>query len=198
MSGDRQVERFCKAIRTALIGPPELSQRDLCKKLGISIGSMSKYLRGEVHPSNVGFEIQYNLAKSLGHTLDTLHRYYVTGEWTAELSMQDVVSWIRSDAGQEDLPAILESMQAMALRTSGNESHSQSEKQEDYIWPLQALKQAEVKDKMRQKLGLTDERLWALAKDGVFDDDLVDAFSLACDYDEGAVREAFQSRQPIV
>jgi transcriptional regulator with XRE-family HTH domain len=191
-------ERFIRAIRAALVGPPELSQRDLSAKLGITIGSLSKYLRGEVMPCKVGFEVQCNLAKALGHTVDALRRYYQTGEWKAETSLEDVMSWIRSDAGAEDLPSILESMQAMAARTAGVDSSSKPDKADDYLWPLTALKQAEVKDKMREKLGLTDERLWALAKDGTFDDDLVDAFSLACDYDEDAVREAFSSRTAIV
>ena len=67
----------------------------------------------------------------------------------------------------------------------------------DYLWPLQELKSAEVSDKMRNKLGLTDDALWTLAKDGTFDDDLVEAFSLACDYEEDAVREAFTKKAAI-
>ena len=50
---------------------------------------------------------------------------------------------------------------------------------------------------MRKKLGLTDERLWKLAKEGEFDDDLIEAFSLACDYEESAVREAFEKRVAV-
>ena len=195
---DATTERFVRAIRTALIGPPELSQRDLCKKLGVTIGSLSKYLRGEVSPGKVGFDVQCKLAGVMGHTVDTLQRYYVTGEWSSETQLQDVVDWIRSDAGQEDLPAILESMSAMTAQTAGASPSSDSNKsKQDYLWPLQELKSAEVSDKMRKKLGLTDDALWALAKDGTFDDDLVEAFSLACDYEEDAVREAFTKKAAI-
>ena len=189
-------ERFVRAIRTALIGPPELSQRDLCKKLGVTIGSLSKYLRGEVAPDRVGFGVQCRLAGVMGHTVDSLMRYYQTGEWESETQLSDVVDWIRSAAGQEDLPAILESMSAMAQRTAEDKISADSKK-EDYLWPLTELKSSEVSDKMRKKLGLTDERLWKLAKEGEFDDDLVEAFSLACDYEESAVREAFEKRVAV-
>ena len=196
MEPSAQVERFQKAIRTALIGPPELSQRELCVKLGCTIGSLSKYLRGEVEPTKVGFEIQCKLGNVLGHSVDALNRYYMTGEWTSDTSIKTVLSWIRSDAGQEDLPAILESMQAMATRTAPS-ARSSDPDSKDYLWPLQELKAAAVSDNMRKKLGLTDKALWDLAKEGKFDDDLIEAFSLACDYQEDAVREAFTKREPI-
>ena len=86
----------------------------------------------------------------------------------------------------------------MTARTAGASPSSDSNKsKQDYLWPLQELKSAEVSDKMRKKLGLTDDALWALAKDGTFDDDLVEAFSLACDYEEDAVREAFTKKAAI-
>ena len=195
MAVDVSTERFVRAIRTALIGPPELSQRDLCKKLGVTIGSLSKYLRGEVAPGKVGFDVQCKLASVMGHTVDSLQRFYDTGEWSSETTLQDVVDWIRSDAGQADLPAILESMQVMTSRV--NDVSSDTSAKSDYLWPLTELKAAEVSDKMRKKLGLTDEALWALAKEGKFDDDLVEAFGLACDYEEDAVREAFTNRVPV-
>lgn len=194
MTLEIHTERFVRAIRTALVGPPELSQRDLCKKLGVTIGSLSKYLRGEVAPGKVGFDVQCRLASVMGHTVDSLQRFYDTGEWSSETTLQDVVGWIRSDAGQADLPAILESMQAMTSRVTGVTNDNPGA---DYLWPLTELKAAEVSDKMRKKLGLTDEALWALAKEGKFDDDLVEAFGLACDYEEDAVREAFTNRTPV-
>ena len=192
---DATTERFVRAIRTALVGPPELSQRDLCKKLGVTIGSLSKYLRGEVAPDKVGFGVQCKLAATMGHTTDSLMRFYETGEWSSATSLSDVVDWIRSAAGQSDLPALLESMQIMTNRSL--EGSSDASAQADYLWPLTELKSAEVSDKMRTKLGLTDEVLWRLAKEGVFDDELVEAFGLACDYEEDAVREAFTNRVPI-
>jgi transcriptional regulator with XRE-family HTH domain len=194
---DASTERFVRAIRTALVGPPELSQRDLCKKLGVTIGSLSKYLRGEVAPDKVGFGVQCKLASTMGHTVDTLMRFYETGEWSSDTRLSDVVDWIRSEAGQSDLPALLESMQIMTNRSLDVSNDAETSAKPDYLWPLTELKSAEVSDKMRNKLGLTDEALWALAKDGTFDDELVEAFSLACDYEEEAVREAFTNRTPV-
>lgn len=197
-SVDATTERFVRAIRTALVGPPELSQRDLCGLLGITIGSLSKYLRGEVKPDKVGFGVQCKLAGVMGHTVDTLQRYYSTGQWTSETHLEDVVGWIRSDAGAADLPAILESMSAMTARTAGASSSANTDNTEDYLWPLQEIRQANITDDRRQKLGLTDEALWKLAKEGTFDDDLVWAFSMACDYEEEAVREAFTKKAAVV
>jgi transcriptional regulator with XRE-family HTH domain len=194
---DVSIERFVRAIRTALVGPPELSQRDLCKKLGVTIGSLSKYLRGEVAPDKVGFGVQCKLAATMGHTVDSLMRYYETGEWSSDTRLSDVVDWIRSEAGQSDLPALLESMQIMTNRSLGVSNDADTSAQSDYLWPLQEIRQAEITDDRRIKLGLTDEALWKLAKEGEFDDDLVWAFSMACDFEEAAVREAFTKRTAI-
>ena len=193
---DPKVERFERALMTAQIGPPALSQRQLGEKLGVSIGSISKYLRFEVHPDNVGFGIQCKLAKVLGHSIDALQSYYETGEWETDVTLTDIVSYIRSDAGIEALPDILEAMTIRTRRESGVDTLTQA-KQVDYTWPIEELKISKVSDKMRKKLGLTDVRLKLLAKEGKFDDDMVEGFSIACNYEEDAVREAFEKRQPI-
>ena len=130
-------ERFVRAIRTALVGPPELSQRDLCKKLGVTIGSLSKYLRGEVAPDKVGFGVQCRLAGVMGHTVDSLMRYYETGEWSSETSA--VKTWSTGFAVTQArmiLPAILESMSAMAWRSAEVKiSALVQPSKADYLWP---------------------------------------------------------------
>lgn len=46
-------------------------------------------------------------------------------------------------------------------------------------------------------MGLTDDALERLATSGEFDDDLVEAFSVAANLDEAAVREAFRTRTSV-
>ena len=193
---DPQIERFMKAIRTALVGPPEMSQRDLSAELGITIGSLSKYLRGEVHPEKVGFGVQSELARVLGHSIDTLHRYYETGLWESDLSLEDITGWLQSSAGVEDFPAVMQSLATASARAA--QGVQPVKESSPWLWPLTVIKEAGIKDSMRKKMGLTDERLRALATEGTYDDDLVEAFSIAADYEEPAVREAFSKREPIV
>ena len=191
-----EIERFIKALRTALMTPPELSQRDLCAAIGVSIGSMSKYLRGEVSPFKVGLEIQSKLAKVLGHSLDSLMLYYETGEWESDLSLEDVTSWLQSQAGAEDFAAVMQSLAVASTRLSG--AAPVEEKAEPWLWPLTALKEAHITDSLREKMGLTDEKLWLLANEGKWDDELVEAFAVATNWEEAAVKEAFAKQQPLV
>ena len=193
-----EIERFIKALRTALITPPGLSQRDLCTAIGVSIGSMSKYLRGEVSPLKVGLEIQSKLAKVLGHSLDSLMLYYETGEWESDLSLEDVTSWLQSQASQEDFAAVMQSLAIASTRLSSATDAAPAEpKLEPWLWPLQALKEAKITDSLRERMGLTDEKLWALANEGTYDDDLIEAFAVATNWEEDAVREAFAKQQPL-
>ena len=101
-----QKERFVQSLKQALIAN-KYSQRELCEALGITIGTLTKYLRGAVDPSKVGVAIMRNLAKELGFTTNTLLGYYETGEYHSSLTIDDVASWIRSEAGNSDLPALL-------------------------------------------------------------------------------------------
>lgn len=195
-SGD-PVELFVKAIRTALIIPPGRSQRDLCTDLGCTIGSLSKYLRGEVHPTKVGFEIQAKLAGVLGHSIDELHRYYETGEWTSDLTLDDVTGWLQSTAGTEDFPAIMQSLAAASARMGKPPAEPIAVKPEPYTWPMEALQEAGITDKLRERMGLGNEVLKELTLNGAFDDELVEAFSVATNLDEGEVRQAFTDRVPI-
>lgn len=73
-----QIKRFIQAIGHALVSGG-MSQRELCARLGISVGTMTKYLRGTVAPLKVGTGIQFLLAAELGVTLDALVGYYQTG-----------------------------------------------------------------------------------------------------------------------
>lgn len=193
-----EIKRFIKSLNQAML-LRGLSQRGLSDRIGIQVGTLTKYLRGEVAPARVGFAIQVDLAKVLGVTSDALMAYYREGEYATDLSLPDVASWIRCEAGQGDLPELMQSLQAAGLRwVEGGDAASGEEKRPaPYTWPIEELREAGISDRFRERLGLTDERLRTLAETGDFDEDLAEAFSVACNYELPAVLEAFRGRQPI-
>jgi transcriptional regulator with XRE-family HTH domain len=198
----QEITRFIKSLNQAML-LHGLSQRGLCERIGIQVGTLTKYLRGEVAPAKVGFAIQASLARVLGVTSDALLTYYREGRYATDLSLQDVASWIRSEAGQSDLPELMQSLQAAGQRWVGGEEESEgaAERQEKrrppYTWPIEELQEAGISDRFRERMGLTDERLRLLAETGEFDDELAEAFSVACNYELPAVIEAFRERRAI-
>lgn len=112
---DISTQRFVQSLHQTLVAN-KLSQRELCARLGITIGTLTKYLRGSVDPRNVGVSKIRKLAESLGVTTNALLDYYETGEYRSNLTIDDVASWIRSSAGQEDLPELLEAMKYGTMR----------------------------------------------------------------------------------
>ena len=107
---DTQIKRLQKALNEALIQNGKISQRELCKRLDITIGTMTKYLRGEVNPFDIKTRITMNLAKELKVTPEALYNYFNTGEYGKSVNIDAVESWIRSSAGQADFPRILTSL----------------------------------------------------------------------------------------
>ncbi len=107
---DTQIKRLQKALNEALIQNGKISQRELCKRLDITIGTMTKYLRGEVNPFDIKTRITMNLAKELKVTPEALYNYFNTGEYGKSVNIDAVESWIRSSAGQADIPRILTSL----------------------------------------------------------------------------------------
>ena len=114
---DLPTQRFVQSIHQALV-VNKYSQRELCNVLGITIGTLTKYLRGAVNPNNVGVSKIRALAKELGITTNSLLDYYDTGEYRSTLTIDDVASWIRSTAGQEDLPQLLAAASEASMRSS--------------------------------------------------------------------------------
>lgn len=94
------------------------SQRKLCEELDITIGTLTKYLRGVVDPGRVGSDKLRRLASCRGVTLDSLMRYLDTGIFSESITIDDVASWIRSEAGQQDLPLLLDALSETS-RTKG-------------------------------------------------------------------------------
>lgn len=195
-----QIERFIKAINQAMV-VNGLSQRGLCELIGIKVGTLTKYLRGEVAPLKVGIGIQSALAGVLGVTTDALLGYYRNEEYLTAVTLDQVESWIRSDAGQEDFPAIMASLQVAGQRWVRSGPKTEQEEAVDVLqpweWPRTELEEAQLSERFLERNGLTEERIAALVERGEYDEDLVEAFSVACNYELDAVREAFQKRQPI-
>lgn len=158
---------------------------------------MTKYLRGKVEPFKVGLGIQAALAREMGITVDALVAYYRTGEYETSVTLSDVEGWIRSSAGQEDMPALMKSLHEASLRTLAAAAPD-AVKPEPYVWPLEELSRAEVSDSMRERLGLSNGSLKALAQSGEYDEELVEAFALVTGYSVPDVQRAFATRQPVV
>lgn len=203
-----RVERFIGAIGQAMV-VNKLSQRGLAARCGVTIGAITKYLRGEVEPDNVSFGVQRRLAEALGVTIDSLWNYYETGAYHSAVTVRDIESWLRSEAGQEDLPVLMSSLQEAGTRWleekgEGGRCHGSAAGVESgaevvvqrYTWPREELAAAEVSERMLKRLGLTEEVLDALEL-GEYDDEVVEAFSVACNYEEAAVREAFEGQRAV-
>lgn len=104
-----EVSRFIKSLNQYLV-KNKLSQRKGCEKLEITIGTMTKYLRGEVNPFDVKTRITRNLARELGVTPEALYTYFETGDYKDSVTIQDVESWITSSISADDLPRILNAL----------------------------------------------------------------------------------------
>jgi len=112
------VERFINVLTTALV-VNKMSQRELSERIGVTIGTLTKYLRGEVGPTNCKAHIQEKLAELRGVSLDSLLNYYRTGEFDddqAILKKDAVIAWLKSNAGQEDLLELLEAATTVQKR----------------------------------------------------------------------------------
>lgn len=112
------IERFISLL-TSMLLTKQMPQRELAERLGVTIGTLTKYLRGEVFPNNVKTHITQKLARLRGVSLDSLLHYFETGhfdEGEPKTTFEDVVAWVGSDAGQEDLIAVLEQATAAQKR----------------------------------------------------------------------------------
>ena len=104
-----QIERFIQSLNQLMV-VQKLSQRKASIKIDITIGTMTKYLRGEVNPFDVKTRITRNLARELGMTPDALYSFYETGDYKDDLTITDVVSWIKSTSKFDDMPSILKAL----------------------------------------------------------------------------------------
>lgn len=188
-----QIKRFIKAISQALVSNG-FSQRDLCERLGISVGTLTKYLRGAVAPLRVGLGIQKGLADQLGVTIDALVAYYVEGAYATAVTLDDVASWIRSDAGQGDLPQLMASLQEAGQRWIGACSAKPADR---YDWPKQELDRLKIPAAVRERLGLTDGALETLATGGGYNEDMAEGFAALIGVSTDRAKKAFEAREII-
>lgn len=122
-----EVKRFIESLNQAMV-MHQISQRKLGNEMGVSIGTITKYLRGEVNPFDVRTRITRNLAGLLGITPDALFDYYDTGEYKNTLTIKDVESWIRSTSETKDLPRILAALSASQKNIQKQEPEEKKEK----------------------------------------------------------------------
>ena len=193
-SEEREIQRFVEALRRAMIRN-RCSERRLAADLGVTIGTTQKYLRHQIHPLKVGTGINSKLASLLGVTLDDLVRYYETGEERSGVTFEQVLSWVNSEAGVEHLGSMLGALAGVGGKCQPEANESQA--LAPYTWPLEELEEAGISAALRERMGLTEESLAALVKEGVFDDALVEAFAVATNTEEAAVRAAFEQRKPV-
>ena len=121
-----EIQRFIESLNQAMV-MHDISQRKLGDRMGVSIGTVTKYLRGEVNPFDVRTRITRNLAGLLGITPDALFDYYDTGEYKNTLTLKDVESWIRSTSETKDLPRILAALSASQKNIQKQESEEEEE-----------------------------------------------------------------------
>ena len=193
-SREIKVQRFIRVLNQAQVAN-HYTQRQLCAQLGITIGTMTKYLRGAVNPDRVATEIQAALAKQVGVTLDSLIAYYETGEYKSSLTVEDIVSFINSEVGQAEMPKLLAAMTNAAGKMSAPAAAEEYQPVK-YTWPAEALNQKGVSQTMLNRLGLDQEALERLA-DGIYDDDIVEGFAMAMQLPEEAVGKAFAAKEPV-
>lgn len=121
-----QIQRFIQAINQSLT-VNSWTQRELCEQMGITIGSMSKYLAGKVDPNDVKFRVQAALARTLGLTADSLFHFYESGEYHSAITLADVQEYLRTQAQSADLPAILKDVADACARLSGQAASPDTE-----------------------------------------------------------------------
>jgi len=179
-----EIQRFIESLNQAMV-MHQISQRKLGDEMGVSIGTITKYLRGEVNPFDVRTRITRNLAGLLGITPDALFDYYDTGEYKNTLTIKDVESWIRSTSETKDLPRILAALSA----SQKNIQKQESEEEEKVVTPppiptAEELKRfgsllAEHFQAIRKYEVLNTREVWQLFTDqdyakGIKQDDLND------------------------
>ena len=185
--------RFVNALNTALVSN-RFSQRKLCAEIGVTIGTMTKYMRGSINPLKVGTEVQERLAATLGQSLSSLLAYYRTGEYASHITREDVTSWIRSDAAQEDIPFILDATSnIIRIKAEGEVELPVVQK---YDWPAEVLANRKISAVMQERLGL-DEAVMEELSMGKYETSTVEAFALLLNRDTAEVEEAFSNRAPI-
>ena len=110
-----ETERFVFLLKEVLV-KKGISQRELSRRLGIKIGTLTRYLKGDVNPYDVKLGIQRALTEELGVTMAALYSKLDGTEAPSEITVRDVSSWIKSNATPEDMATLFQSQQEAQLR----------------------------------------------------------------------------------
>tara|TARA_B100001121_G_scaffold260512_1_gene240016 strand:- start:609 stop:1463 length:855 start_codon:yes stop_codon:yes gene_type:complete len=110
-----ETERFVTLLKETLV-KKGISQRELSRRLGIKIGTLTRYLKGDVNPYDVKLGIQRALTEELGINMVALYARLDGTDAPSDLSVKDVSSWIRSTATPEDMATLFQSQQEAQLR----------------------------------------------------------------------------------
>jgi len=83
---------------------PSISQREFSLKIGVKIGTLTRYLNGKVDPLNIRLCISNNIAVELGMPLE---KYYKTIEYGPSTddhtSINRITFWARHHASLHEL-----------------------------------------------------------------------------------------------
>ena len=110
-----ETDRFVTLLKEILV-KKGISQRELSRRLGIKIGTLTRYLKGDVNPYDVKLGIQRALTEEMGVTMAALYARLDGTDAPSDLSVKDVSSWIRSTATPEDMATLFQSQQEAQLR----------------------------------------------------------------------------------
>ncbi len=110
-----ETDRFVTLLKEILV-KKGISQRELSRRLGIKIGTLTRYLKGDVNPYDVKLGIQRALTEEMGFTMAALYARLDGTDAPSDLSVKDVSSWIRSTATPEDMATLFQSQQEAQLR----------------------------------------------------------------------------------
>ena len=188
--------RFVNALRQSMISN-RLSQRELCAEIGITIGTLTKYLRGAISPTKVGLEIQEKLAATLGVSLTALSAYYKTGEYVSRITIDDVTSWIKKESVQADMPLIMAAAStSVAFDRAAVETVEVAIDQPLYTWPADQLLAKGIKRELREAVGLSDDVMEALSH-GEYDEACVKSFAILVDESIEDIAAAFKERAAL-
>lgn len=110
-----ETDRFVVLLKEILV-KKGISQRELSRRLGIKIGTLTRYLKGDVNPYDVKLGIQRALTEEMGVNMSALYARLDGTDAPSDLSVKDVSSWIRSTATPEDMAQLFQSQQEAQLR----------------------------------------------------------------------------------
>ena len=127
-----ETERFVCLLKEVLV-KKGISQRELSRRLGIKIGTLTRYLKGDVNPYDVKLGIQRALTEELGVTMASLYAKLDGTEAPTDITVRDVTSWIKTNATPEDMATLFQSQQEAQLRHLDRLSASSKTDRDDWI-----------------------------------------------------------------